>query len=123
MTAVPDPTIPILGEDDQPTNGDDLGSAEALSLSRGLPARDLRREADEADHDRNERFKGHFDTIGICALYAAAFALLISGAVWFWHIVTPWHFLNPDQLGHLQNLLTGGVLVSVGTSYMKKRLG
>ncbi len=123
MTADPDLAIPILGEDDQPTNGDDLGSAEALSLSRGLPARDLRREADEADHDRNERFKGHFDTIGIIALYVVAAALLVAGAVWFWHVVTPWHFLNSDQLGHLQNLLTGGVLVSFATSYMKKRLG
>lgn len=84
--------------------------------------RDLRREADESDHDRNERFKGHFDKIGIFGLYAVSGALLISGLIWFIHIATPWHFLNKDQLANLQNLLTGGVLVSVGTSYIKRRL-
>ena len=114
------PNVPDVG-----TGGDeaDLGQQEALSLGRGLPVRDLRREADESDHDRNERFKGHFDNIGIIALYAIAVALLIASAFWFWHIVTPWHFLSPQQLAVLQNMLTGGVLVSVGTAYMKKRLG
>lgn len=115
--------VPVLNEDDSPQNGDDLGAAEAFSLGRGLPERDLKREVDENDHDRNERFKRHFDNIGIAALYAAASALAVSGVVWFWHIITPWHFLNADQLSHLQNLLTGGVLVSVGTTYLKKRLG
>jgi hypothetical protein len=115
------PNVPDIGADD--SDSLDQGQQEALSLGRGLTARDLRREADEADHDRNERFKGHFDNIGVIAMYAIAIALLIAGAFWFWHIVTPWHFLEPDQLTVLQNMLTGGVLVSVGTSYMKKRLG
>ena len=114
------PDVPDVGEDD--ANGLDLGQQEALSLGRGLPERDLRREADESDHDRSERFKRHFDNIGIVAMYAIAFALLIAGGFWFWHIVTPWHFLEPGQLTVLQNMLTGGVLVSVGTAYMKKRL-
>jgi hypothetical protein len=115
--------IPEIAESDAPANNDDLGAAEALSLGRGLPARDLRREADESEHDRSERFKGHFDRIGICGLYVIASAVIVAAAFWFWHLVTPWGFLTPEQLSHLQNLLTGGVLVSVGTSYMKKRLG
>jgi hypothetical protein len=101
----------------------DLGQQEALSLGRGLPVRDLRREADESDHDRSERFKQHFDTIGIIAMYAIAFALLVAGGFWFWHIVTRWHFLAAGQLAVLLDMLSGGVLVSVGTSYLKKRLG
>jgi hypothetical protein len=115
------PNVPDIGGGE--TDSLDQGQQEALSLGRGLPARDLRREADESDHDRNERFKGHFDNIGVAALYVISFALLVAGTFWFWHIVTPWHFLAPDQLAILQNMLTGGVLVSVGTSYMKKRLG
>lgn len=102
---------------------DDLGQAEALSLSRGVPARDLRREADESDHDRNERFKCHFDRIGIIGLYVLSFAIALAAAFWFWHFVTPWRFLTDEQLTHLQSLLTGGVLVSVGTSYVRRRLG
>lgn len=115
--------IPELGLADEAANGDDLGSAEALSLGRGLPARDLKREADESDYDRNERFKGHFDIIGIIALYIAALAIAAAAGVWFWHILTPCPFLSSEQLGQLQNLLTGGVLVSAGTTYLKKRLG
>lgn len=114
--------IPIPVEGDATLEGDDLGQAEAVSLGRGLTERDLKREADESNHDRNERFKGHFDNIGIVAMYAIAGALLIAGTVWFWHIVTPYHFLDSNQLSHLQNLLTGGVLVSAGTSYLKRRL-
>jgi hypothetical protein len=113
---------PLAEEGAAPVAEPDLGQAEALSLGRGLPARDLRREAEESDHERNEKFKGHFDKIGICALYVLAGASLVAGVIWFWHIVTPWHFLQTEQLSHLQNLLTGGVLVSVGTSYLKKRL-
>lgn len=123
MTAVAGeevPNVPDVGAGDPDSL--DQGQQEALSLGRGLPARDLRREADESDHDRNERFKRHFDNIGIVALYVVACALLLSGGIWFWHIVTPCHFLKPEQLAVLQNMLTGGVLVSVGTAYMKKRL-
>jgi len=115
------PDVPDEGAGDPDSL--DAGQLEALSLGRGLPARDLRREADESDHDRSERFKAHFDNIGIGALYAISAALLIAGLFWFWHIVTPWHFLEADQLAVLQNMLTGGVLVSVGTAYLKKRLG
>lgn len=115
------PNVPDIGANE--SDSVDQGQQEALFLGRGLPERDLRKEADESDHDRNERFKEHFDNIGIAALYAVSFALLIAGGFWFWHIVTPWHFLAPAQLAVLQNMLTGGVLVSVGTSYMKKRLG
>lgn len=123
MTDKEQQTIPELGAADETANGDDLGSAEALSLGRGLPVRDLKREADESDHDRNERFKGHFDLIGIIALYIGAGAILLAAGVWFWHILTPCPFLTDEQLKQLQNLLTGGVLVSAGTTYLKKRLG
>ena len=114
------PDVPDEGTDDLESL--DSGQMEALSLGRGLPERDLRREADESNHDRSERFKSHLDNIAIAAMYPVAGTLLMAGGFWFWHIVTPWHFLEPDQLDVLQNMLTGGVLVSVGTAYMKKRL-
>jgi hypothetical protein len=123
LTVDPAFQIPPLDDEGVPTNGDDRGNAEALSLGRGLPARDLKREVDESEHDRNERFKGHFDRIGIGFLYVAALAMLGAAGVWFWHIVTPCAFLDDPQLKQLQNLLTGGVLVSAGTTYLKKRLG
>lgn len=119
--------IPRLEEEslaDSPTSGEhDLGQEEALSLGRGLSKRDLAKEANEAEHDRSERFRNHFERIATWGLYLGAIAILAAAGVWFWHIITPWHFLEPDQLSHLQNLVTGGVLVSVGTNYMKKRLG
>lgn len=119
------PRIPTaeLAADVSPEGAPDLGLEEAVSLGRGLSKRDLAKEADEAEHDRSERFRNHFERVAIWGLYLGALALLAGSGVWFWHIVTPWHFLEPDQLSHLQNLVTGGVLVSVGTNYMKKRLG
>jgi hypothetical protein len=120
--------IPRLREEeelaDTPAEGEpDLGQEEALSLGRGLSKRDLEKEADEAEHERSERFRDHFERVAIAGLYVGAIALFGGTSVWFWHIITPWHFLDQNQLAHLQNLVTGGVLVSVGTSYMKKRLG
>jgi hypothetical protein len=109
---------------DAPIGGEpDLGQEEALSLGRGLSKRDLAKEADEAEHDRSERFRNHFERVATWGLYIGALVILLAVIAWFWHIITPWHFLDPDQLSHLQNLVTGGVLVSVGTNYMKKRLG
>jgi hypothetical protein len=55
-----------------PVGQTDLGLEEALSLGRGLSKRDLRKEADEAEHDRSERFRDHFEWIAIRALYAGA---------------------------------------------------
>lgn len=121
-------SIPRLPDEEDaadlsPVGAEDLGAEEALSLGRGLTKRDLKKEADEAEHDRSERFRDHFEWIATRGLYVVAFMILLGGGVWFWHIVTPWHFLTANQLSHLQNLVTGGVLVSVGTSWMKKRLG
>lgn len=113
--------VPDIGADED--DSEDLAQKEALSLSRGLPERDLKKEAEEADHDRGERFKGHLDNIAIILMYAIAAALLIAGGIWFWHIITPCHFLPPEQLSVLQNMLTGGILVSGGAAYVKKRLG
>tara|TARA_R110002072_G_scaffold18767_3_gene69872 strand:+ start:870 stop:1244 length:375 start_codon:yes stop_codon:yes gene_type:complete len=113
--------VPDIGAGEN--ESDDLAQKEALSLSRGLPERDLKKEAEEADHDRGERFKGHLDNIAIVLMYVIAAALIIAGVVWFWHIITPCHFLPPEQLSVLQNMLTGGVLVSGGAAYVKKRLG
>jgi hypothetical protein len=119
--------IPQLPEDAvadaPPANAEDTGQEEALSLGRGLSSRDLKKEADEAEHDRSERFRNHFEWLATKFLYGGAVALALIAGVWLWHTITPWHFLTADQLSHIQSLLTGGVLVSVGTNYMKRRLG
>lgn len=120
----PIPRLPDeeVAADSSPEGVQDLGQEEAISLGRGLSKRDLAKEADEAEHDRSERFRDHFERVAVCGLYLGAIAILGAAGVWFWHIVTPWDFLSQSQLEHLQSLVTGGVLVSVGTSYMKKRL-
>lgn len=42
-------------------SGPDPAEEEAKQLSRGLDRRDLKKEADEADHDRSQKFKDHFE--------------------------------------------------------------
>lgn len=102
----------------------DDGQLEAKQLSRGLPRRDLKLEADEADHDRSQKFKNHFEKMAVVTVWILFFGFMGVGGVWFFHLVAPaYGWLKPDQLDKLQGLLTGGVIAGLVADHVKKRMG
>lgn len=84
----------------------------------------MAREAEVAEHKRTEKFRQHFERIALGFLYGLAVGLIIIGAAWLYHLVTPycWHWLTADQLDDLQGLLTGGLIVGILTDHFRKRL-
>ncbi|BCG70144.1 hypothetical protein MesoLj113a_13020 [Mesorhizobium sp. 113-1-2] len=77
------------------------------------------------EHRRNENFRDHFERAAICGLWLFSICILLAGATWFYHVVTPdaWHWLSPDGTTRLQNILTGGVVAAVAGGHLKRRMG
>lgn len=51
---------------------DQDGAAEAEQLGSGKSADELKEEAKQREHDRNQKFKDHFENISIGGIYAAS---------------------------------------------------
>jgi hypothetical protein len=100
----------------------DEGQLEAQSLSRGLPARDLKRESAEAEHDRDQKFKNHFERLAVWTVYILYVGFLAFSAVWIIHVLTPWGWLKPPELDKVQGLLTGGAIAGLLADHVRKRM-
>lgn len=100
------------------------GQAEYDQLGSGKASEALERQAKENEHRRNEQFRDHFERLAILCLYLGALLIAVVGLTWVWHILLPQglHWLNADQVGKVQSLLLGGILTSVVTGHIKKRL-
>lgn len=121
--------IPALSAADAGVLGDstpnDSATIEAKILGSGRSAAELERLAANGEHQRNERFKDNFEHIAICGLWLAAIVLLALAFTWIWHLLMPdsWHWLQPESVAKLQNIVTGGVLAGVATGHLKRRIG
>lgn len=130
MTAQGTPQLVVPGPTEEdgkvlepnPREVQDSGTQEALKLTQGKTARELKKDADQKDHDRSQKFKDHFECIAIIYLWLAAAALALGAGTWVWHMIMPWHYLSPDQISKLQTFLTGGIIVGVVSGHLKKRL-
>jgi len=118
--------IPALAKGEA-ADEDDVRASEKESalLSRNLSPEDIQSEVARNEHHRSERFRNHFEHVAVFSLWVLAVVLLSVGLTWFWHIISPerWHWLEPDQVSRLQNVMTGGILASLAGNHMKKRLG
>lgn len=106
---------------------------ELAYLSSGSPARDLKREAIEKEHDRNQKFRDCFEDIALLALKGLSITLALVGAVWVWHMIMPsqinffWggvlhtRWLTEAQLSKVQGFLTGGVLIGSLGKHIERR--
>lgn len=126
------PIIPGLPETEALAAGDTTASPdvakaflEAASLSAGKSPDQLASDAAFKEHDRNQRFRDHFEMLAIFALWASAFAICGIGAVWAWHLVAAprLRWLSTEDISHLQSIVTAGLLVGVIGNHFKKRLG
>lgn len=108
---------------ERPKGDGDTGQQEAKILSLGLSQADIKKNADAKEHIRDQYFKDHFERLAVVALYTAFIGFLAVGGTWFWHLLTPWSFLTPEQVATVQNIATGGILATVATGHVKKRVG
>jgi hypothetical protein len=107
----------------RPADGDDADK-EAKQLSRGLKDRDLERECKLNEHDRDQKFRKHFEFLSIFAMYALFGVMGFLGAIWLYHIVMPdkCKWLTCDQVTIIQDILTGGIIAGLLADHFKKRL-
>ncbi len=117
---------------DSTSSPEDKASAEIADLTRGKPIRDLKQEKEEAEHDRDRKFRDMFEGMAILAFKGIFGALAVMGAVWVWHIVMPpkiafpwgtWtcRWLSKEDLETIKGLLTGGALVVALGKHIEKR--
>jgi hypothetical protein len=113
------PQIPGLPPTELAASGNRASVKKALaeeeSLSQNATPEELKNDADRREHDRNQRFRHHFELIAIGALYVAALAIASVGGVWLWHMAAPlcWRWLGGEDVSHLQSIMTAGLLVGV----------
>lgn len=127
---------PERREPDAPPPQDDDALKEARQLGSGRPVRDLRKEAEEREHDRGEKFRDSFEFLAIAAMYAIFGVMALIGIVWFAHMIFPEkctagnilseHFcrwLIPEQVIIIQDILTGGIIAGLIADHIKRRMG
>ena len=123
------PLIPGLPPTEQAASSNSASNDQAFNeleqLSRNATPEELQREAQRNEHDRNQRFRQHFEDIAVCALWLAAIAIAVIGTVWIWHMIASpeWRWLTTEDASHLQSIMTAGLLVGVIGNHFKKRLG
>jgi hypothetical protein len=121
-------TIPALRPNDAallgPSGSRDAGTLEAKQLASGRSREELARDAERAEHNRTERFRDHFERIAIWSMYAIAAVFAIVAFTWVYNLVMPvsLHYVTDDQVGKLQNIVTGGI-IGVLLAHMKRRIG
>jgi hypothetical protein len=127
-----EPSLPILAKD----GGEDTALSEARQLSSGKSVRNLKKDAEESDHERGERFRDNFETITICAINAIFAAMAVLGIVWLAHMVLPekcspsasifgiqlCRWLIPEQVIIIQDVLTGGIIAGLIGDHIKRRM-
>lgn len=100
----------------------DPAELEAELLARALGEEDIRKLAAGDDYRRGKKFKDQFEIIAICGMWLFALGGGAVSITWLLHVLSIWQWLSPDALGHVQNLLTGGVMMSLFTRHFRKRL-
>jgi hypothetical protein len=102
------------------------GSAndEAKQLASGRNVGDLKKEAEANEHKRDQKFRDHFERLAIVGLWLGAIFAGLVGVTWLFHVLTPvsCHWLTSEELSKLQNIFTGGVLVSAAGDHWRKRM-
>ncbi len=97
------PPIPALPQ------GDDKKNMEALLY-----------EGQVNEHCRQEKFKKHKSWIALVLVWSVLIGIVFMSGVWLWHLITPWSWLNHDQLNRLETILFSGVISSLISPFIKR---
>ena len=103
---------------------EDAASAEAKQLGSGKSVRDIRREAEESDHDRTEHFRDQFEKAIIFMMWVVMLGFLGLALVWAINMCLheDLRWLDEDQMHDLQGVLTGGLLIGLVGDHVKRRM-
>ena len=118
------PGLPI-SEEALLNDSTNLSLKEAQQLSSGKSTDQLAKEAAANEHNRTEGFRDLFDLLIKIGMVLAFGAIIAFSFTWVWHLITPptWHWLPAEEIAHIQNLVTGGVLAALVSDHFRKRLG
>lgn len=129
-SAEPESKIPGLSpEDVEALSGSgtdcDSGAAESRMFETGKSAEEIKKKAEEAEAERTEQFRDHFEKIIVFGVYSAAAFFALVCLCWTFNIILPdrWRWLTDAEISKLQGFVTGGVIASTALGQIKKRIG
>ncbi|HHT7698625.1 hypothetical protein [Pasteurella multocida] len=85
---------------------------------------ELKRSAKKNNHSRDQTFKNHVNLIALIGLWCVVFAVILSGAFYLYHMLSPecWHFLNQTQLEQIRTFVVTAILSSSLTNYANRHI-
>lgn len=88
------------------------------------PQDDLDQKAKKGKHTRHQHFQNSLNCIVILSLWAIFLAVLLCGATYLWHMLTPEskHFLETSQLEQIRTFVVTAILSSSLTNYANRHI-
>jgi hypothetical protein len=116
-------TIPLTGPVQLPEAGLSADSRAAREAA-AFADRTLEEQSRRSEHRRNEQFRDHIATIGLCVVWILFGLFVVSLAFLAWHYLLPtkWGWLDADQLSTLKAVAFSGAITSTATAYFAKRM-
>ena len=78
--------------------------------------------ANETALKRNNRFIRHSGRIGVGLMWFFAAALVATMGVWLVHFLTPWTWLDADQLSKIQTVIFSGSLSAIVATFFQRHI-
>jgi hypothetical protein len=98
----------------------------AFEEKYAIDERRLLYECKQGEHARREQLRNHINAIALVFIWCGALVVFAAFIVWAIHLVSPWHFLTPEQLSKLEAIATAvtttGSIGALIFKYFKDRL-
>jgi len=118
--------VPPQEEESQrdPTpNSSAKAEAETAMFNAGAPVGEWKKDADEREHKRNQKFRDAFEDLIIFVVKWTVRGFMAMALVWALNIALGrWSWLNEDQMRDLKDLLAGGLIIALVSDHIKRRM-
>ena len=102
--------------------GEGATDADAESEAAAIAAGNLEEVSQRKEHGRRERFRDHAAIGAIAIFWLVILATCLSIVALAIHFLTPWGWLDPNQLTALKTYVFSGAVVAAITGYIRKYL-
>jgi|LakMenEpi03Aug12_release.lakeMendotaPanAssembly.Ray.scaffolds.fasta_scaffold1372868_1 hypothetical protein len=106
----------------EPPNNDSIDNAADKESAVLASGDDLEKITRYNQLQRSDNLNYHLHLASKLAIWGLVIALGAFGFCFIWHLVTPWKFLNPEQIDDIRNILFSGLLTAVLSKYYKQYL-